>query len=137
VHDYNRRPAIGKDPGHGRIMREAAHIIDHVRPGINHLPGDIDFPRVYGQRDLCIFKQTLHHRPDPLNLIGRTYRVRARPGRLATDIDYVGAVCDHLPGMPKRFRDSCMGTAVIEGIRSDIEDTHNERALIEVQDKAT
>jgi hypothetical protein len=73
--------------------------------------------------------ETAHHRHDPCQLLGLGRPLRARPGRLASDVDQIGA----LSSKPQAVVDADLGhrppSAVGEGVRGDVDDAHHQAAV--------
>ncbi|MNC30345.1 hypothetical protein D3C75_786270 [compost metagenome] len=67
----------------------------------------------------------LDHGGYPLQLLGHRNRARARPRGLAADVDQRGACGNHRFGMTQRLVALVEAPAIGEGIRGDIENTHD------------
>ena len=93
VHDDVRRPGVGHDPRHARVGQAAAHVVDHVRAG-RQGGGSHRGPHRVDADDHALGGQRPHDGQHPAQLLLGVDPLRARPGRLAADVDEVGAVGD-------------------------------------------
>ena len=68
---------------------------------------------------------------DALHLLVGGDDIRARPRRLTPDVEQIGAVDDHLRGVLHGVVHAGVGAAVGEGIGRDVDDPHDQGALMQ------
>ena len=101
VHHHVGHARLRHQPGHVRVGESAAHVVDQADPGLERQLGHLGAHRVHAD----------HHpgpdqfgddRLDPAQLLVGGDPLRARPGRLAADVDDVGALGDQLQAVLDR-----------------------------------
>ncbi len=102
----------------------ARHVVDDRGARGQRGLGDGRTGRVDAHRDTRR-GQLRHHRQHPAQLLGRIDPPRARPGRLAPDVDDVGALGSHRQTGPHRVDRGRIGAPVGERVRCHIDHTHH------------
>ena len=135
---------IGSEPGESVVVAHAPDVVDEVGAGGERGLGDgrlggVDAERGVGER----LAQGRDDRHDPPPLLVEGDRVVARPGRLAADVEDVGALLDHPPALCDGDLDRVggarpapafalgLGEEAVAGERigRHVEDAHHERPL--------
>jgi hypothetical protein len=80
---------------------QAPDVVDHIRAGVQRSAHHRGFVGVDGKRHTRR-PQRFDHRDHALELFVQRDGRRARAGRLAANIDHVGAVANHLGGLCER-----------------------------------
>ncbi len=131
VHDDDRHAMLADHAGHVGIALQAPDVVDDARAQAERPIGDLRLQRV--DRD---GHAHLHHGREhglqPRQLLLERHRLGAAigAGRFGADVDDVGAFLDHLPGMLERDFGFDELAAVGEGIRGDVEDAHDDGAVL-------
>ena len=91
VHQHHRRAALGDQRHQGRIVLQRRHVVDDARAGIEAGARHGGAAGVDRHHDSAL-GQALDHGQDALQFFVGIDRPRARPRRLAADIDDVGTL---------------------------------------------
>ena len=133
LHVHEDHPGAGL-PDHGEHLRVPGprDVVHDQRTGIEGGPGHGRLPRVDRDGNGDLRGERLDHGGDAVPLLLGRDRIRSRTGRLAADVDEVGALVDHLDPTDH-------GSAVIEvqppvgeGVGRDVQDAHDEGPLAAV-----
>ena len=118
-------PLAGDDRGERLIVTQAADVVDDRGAVAQRGAGDLRLVRVHGKRDPDSAGQRAKDRLDARDLFGGTHLGCARPRRLSSHVDEIGA----LGFQSKRGVDGGLGRQrrdrVGEGIGRDVEDPHH------------
>lgn len=116
----------------GRLER--AHVVDEGRPRGDRCPHHLGLRSVDRHRHAGAGREALDHRQHAAEFLLDGDWLRARPGRLAANVEDRGT----LPGQPQPMLDRCAGAleppAVRERIRRHVQHPHHDR-LAEVEER--
>jgi len=123
VHKDDGAASFGDERGHARVAAQRGDVVDDAGPGIE---GGLGGPGAVGvdgdQGPGADFQDLPYDRDDPAKLLLVRNRIRAGAGRLAADVDDVGALVE------EEFRVAGGGlgveevAAVGEGVGGDVQD---------------
>ena len=127
MHDHQAAVALLDEIDHARVG-EARHVVDD---GGSHADGRLGDFHMAGidRHNGAGFGERLHDRQHAARLGVGIDRGETGTGRLAADVDDIGAIVEHLEAV----RDCGVGVEVLatvaEGIGRDVEDAHDARAV--------
>jgi hypothetical protein len=133
VHQHHPR-AGGRDHAEHVRVCAGADVVHDIGAGAQRLARDGGLARIHRQEGLRRFApEALQHRQHAAGLLVRADEIGARPGRLAADVEYVGAFFQEPEPVLHRGLGVLEHPAVAERIGRDVHDAHHERPLAERQ----
>ena len=131
VHDEERYTGTRRQVRHPGILSRAPDVVEQVRARREGRLGDDHLGRVDAQRDVGQGVRDRGHDGDHApDLVRGIDRRVTRAGRLATDIEQIGALLDHAPRLLDRCTDRVGGSQQAitrERVGRHVEDAHHER----------
>jgi hypothetical protein len=127
VHETHRRAAVAQRLDCA-ILAQGIDVVDQLGAAGSGFAHHRRVPGIDRQHAVEAGAQRLHHRHHALDLLRCRHRLRAGPGRLATDIEDRGARLQHLLGVPQGSVDRAIAAAVGKRIGGDIEHPHHQGA---------
>ena len=126
VHEDDSGDRLAKHIGHaGR--GGGGHVVDDLSPGFEGGAGDIRLRGVDGHHG-TVGDQGLQNGHHPAQLLDRRHRHRAGPGRLASDVEQIRSLLDHLPSGGYCGSRVEMEATIREGVRGDVDHSHDHAA---------
>ena len=116
-----------------RLVAEPANVIHDRGARIERRLSRRRLVGVDGERDAHLSSQAVDDRHHPPPFLGVVDRIGAGPGRLAANVDDVGAVIDHPQTGVDRGWQVEQSATVRERIGGDVDHAHDERALTQQQ----
>ena len=128
VHDNDGNAAGGHNFRHAGVALQAPDVVGDGCAVVERPGRDLGFERGDRHRQ-TEFDDGRQHRLQALEFVVSRYRPHAaiRPRRFRADIEHVGALRRHFLGMSDGALRIEELAAVGEGIRSDVEDAHDQR----------
>ena len=127
VHRHVRRSRVGHHVQHGGVGEPPGDVVDHDRTGLQGGLGHLVAHRVdRDQRPRG--GQLADHRHHAGQLLGDQGPGRPGAGRLAADVEQVGALLEQLEAVGDRVGGGGVPAAVGEGVGGDVDDAHHARA---------
>ena len=127
VHGDVRRSTPGDDVQDLRVREAAGDVVDQHRARVEGGVGHLRAHRVHGD-DRAGGGEGVDHRKHTVELLAHQRASRPGPGRLAADVEDVGALLHQV----EPVRDGRVGVeplaAVGEGVRGHVHDAHHEGA---------
>ena len=128
VHDDHPGAGTRDDVEHAGIA-PGGDVVDDGGAGVERGRGDGRLPRIDADRDPRGRRQAFDHRKHPAELLGFGHRVGTRTGRLAADVEHVGAGGHQRHAVRGRHLGVEVPAAVGEGVRGDVDDAHHGGAF--------
>jgi hypothetical protein len=133
VHQHHARTGVADDLEHRRVGA-ARYVVHHGRAGLERSARDLRVTGVDADREIRPgVAEPLDHRDHPADLLLERHGVRSRSGRLAADIDQVGALIGEASGVGDRILGVDEQAAVAEGVGGHVDDPHHEGAAAELE----
>src|SRR5262245_34607920 len=124
VHQHDRNGPFGEQWQHVRVVAQRRDVVDDARAGIETRPRNGGAAGVDRYQNV-VPGQPRHHRQHPAQFLLGRGGDRARPRRLAADIDDVGALRNKTQAIVDGLRWIKMLSAVGKGVGCDVEDRHH------------
>ena len=129
VHQHDMRAARGGGVERPGVGIECAHIVDDSGPRLRRRRHHGGFRRVDRERRATIF-QPFDHRHNAAQFLGLGHRIGAGPRRFAADVENVGpGGGERLAMLDGRLRRRMLA-AIGKAVGRDIDNAHDERALL-------
>ena len=119
---------VGDDPEDVRVGQAARDVVDDPGARLDRGGGDLGAHRVDADHR-AVGRQGADDRYDARQLLGDQRPGGARSGRLAADVEDVGAVREQLPAVRDRRLDRVVPAAVAERVGGDVDDPHDQRQV--------
>ena len=129
VHEHDRYATVGDEREHRRVVQARRHVVDELRAGVERGLGHdglagVDTDRNAERRD------ALDDGCRPVDLHVGRHILGPRTCRLASDVDEVGALRDHLGGPIGGGFHGRVTTAVAERVGRHVEDAHDDGSCV-------
>ena len=133
VHDDKPRPRFRRHPRDVGLALQAMDIVDDMHAGSDRQSRRLGVISVDRNERPTLRRECFDHRQDSrLLLPGRDGR-RAGPGRLAADVDDLGALGQHAPGMRNRTAWLNKLTSIGKAVRRGVHDPHQHGGGAEIE----
>lgn len=126
VHQRDEAVRLRDDLGHSHVAPKCADVVHQDRSGGESRLCDDRLRRVDRDENIASLAERTYHRKDARRLFLGGDHVRPRPRRFSADVDDIGSGRFHPKGRLDGFGRTLEAAAVVEGVRSYVEDPHHQ-----------